>query len=796
MSRFWSRSLSLNTLLLLTLVPGLLALMFTSVASYQRERQAADQDLLGRVRSMSQLVDQQLLAAQRDLELLVATSDELKKGDLAGFHLKMLAAQQAMPLLDVLQLYAPDGQILLSTAAPYGQPLPRTEFSARIQKVVSNRKAAIGDIVVGTVTRKVLIPVDVPVVQGGRATYVLTAGIYCEHINRLLAYQVFPEGWIAVIYDGQGTIAGRKLNAEQFIGKKVAPRVLEWLDGPRERLGEGRTLEGRLSVAAMHRSAQTGYSVTASVPEELLAAPLRRAMAINVLAVGASLLLGIFMAWRFAHSMRLSIRELEKATEAITAGQSQAVLPGGGARELANLSQRFNAMQVALQEAREAQARYQRELEHAATHDPLTGLANRALLLDRIDQAVKLAARTNRLAAVMLLDLDRFKVVNDTLTHGTGDALLSEVARRLSQQVRETDSVGRLGGDEFMVVLSDIASEADAALLADKLVKAVGHPMMVLGHELVVTCSLGLALAPRDGSQASELVMNADIAMYRAKEKGRNAFEFFSIEMNARLNQRIQLEAGLRRALDEGQLVLYYQPRCNLTTGEIVGAEALIRWKHPVEGLIPPGNFIPVAEETGLIVPIGEWVLRTACHDAVRWDQLGLGAKVVGVNVSARQFQSGDFAQVVSRNLTASGLAPARLELELTESAVMDDPTRTLQMLRDIKTTGVRIALDDFGTGYSSLGYLKRFPVDCLKIDQSFIRDISIDPEDAAIARMVVMLGHSLRQEVVAEGVETRAQLQFLRDERCDMIQGYLFSPPVPVEEFEDMLRAGRRLTP
>jgi diguanylate cyclase (GGDEF)-like protein len=610
----------------------------------------------------------------------------------------------------------------------------------------------------------------------------------------LLANQIFPAGWIAVIYDRQGTIAGRKLNPETFIGKKVAPQVLQWLEGPAERLGEGRTLEGRMSVAAMARSAQTGYSVTASVPEAVLEGPLRQALVINAVAVLASLGLGVFMAWRFAQSMRRSIQELELATESVASGHTHEVLATGATAELGRLSQRFNSMVGALQEARAAQQRYQQELEHAASHDPLTGLANRMLVVDRIERAVTQARRNQRQVAVLLLDLDRFKVINDTLTHGSGDMVLIEVAQRLTRQVRDIDTVARLGGDEFLVVLGDIASESEAALLADKLLKALAEPLVAKGHELRISGSLGIAVAPRDGELAGDLIMHADIAMYRAKENGRDQFEFFSVDMNARLSQRIELEAGLRRALDNDQLVLYYQPRCDIATGRILGAEALIRWKHPVDGLVPPGKFIPVAEETGLIVPIGEWVLKTACADARRWQAQGLGALVVGVNVSARQFQFGKLSQLVAQQLQISGLPPELLELELTESAVMNDPQRTLQVLHEIKAIGARVALDDFGTGYSSLGYLKRFPVDCLKIDQSFVRDITVDPEDAAIARMVITLGHSLRQEVIAEGVETHAQLQYLREQGCDMVQGYLFSPPVPVDEFEDMVRRGRRL--
>jgi len=787
-------SLNLHTLLLLTLLPGLLALVFTASNTYHRERSAADQALLARVRTMSQLVDQHLLSVQSSLELLAATSDELDQEQLQKFHRKLLSSKSNLTLVDSLALYTPDGQMILHSREPYGSKLPRSANFQRIQAVVASGKSSVGDIITGAISKQALIPVDVPVNRNGRVVFVLTAGIYCEHINTVLASQLFPEGWSSVIYDRSGTIAGRRFNANQFIGKKAAPIVLEWLEGPAERLGEGRTLENKFSVAAMHRSDTTGYSVIASVPEEILVAPLRQEVMSTVLALGGSMLLGLFLAWRFAQSLRASLRDLEQATQAVAAGQVQVALPSGGSVELVRLSGRFSTMLTALQDARAAQEKYQRELEHSATHDPLTGLANRLLVGDRLKQAISLAARNQLNVAVLLLDLDRFKVINDTLTHVTGDALLVEIAGRLKAQVREGDTVGRLGGDEFMVVMQGIASEEAAAMLANKLLSAISDPIQAHGHMLTVNASVGIALAPRDGQNTDDLIMHADVAMYRAKESGRNKFQFFAAEMNARMNQRLQLEAGLRLALEQGQFVLYYQPRCDLATGRIVGAEALIRWRHPERGLVSPADFIPVAEETGLIVPMGEWVLETACRQAMQWRSKGLDELVVGVNVSARQFQHGNLAQVVAKHLQATGLPPALLELELTESAVMNDPECTLQVLREIKAVGVRIALDDFGTGYSSLNYLKRFPVDCLKIDQSFVRDISIDPEDAAIARMVVTLGHSLRQVVVAEGVETHAQLDFLREQGCDLVQGYLFSPPVPANELEAMIRSGRRL--
>jgi diguanylate cyclase (GGDEF)-like protein len=437
---------------------------------------------------------------------------------------------------------------------------------------------------------------------------------------------------------------------------------------------------------------------------------------------------------------------------------------------------------------------YETQLEHQANHDALTGLANRNLLADRMEQAITYAHRANRLVAVMLLDLDRFKVVNDSLGHGTGDALLKVVAERLNACVRPGDTVARLGGDEFVVVMADVANENDVAPLVRNVLDSLAHDITVAGHDVVATASIGIALYPRDGDEAASLLKNADVAMYRAKELGRNSFQFYTPEMNARTLQRLELETGLRRALERNELVLFYQPKVELRRGQVVGAEALIRWRHPLLGMVSPADFIPLAEETGLIVPIGEWVIGTACAQLKAWQDEGLGDISVAVNLSARQFGQEDLPRVVAQALRLNGVAAHCLELEVTESAVMQDPERTVATLRELKQIDVRLSLDDFGTGYSSLNYLKRFPIDTLKIDQSFVRDITTNPDDAAIAVAVISLAHSLKRRVVAEGVETEAQLNYLRRQGCDEMQGYYFSRPVPADEFAAMLREGRSL--
>ena len=437
---------------------------------------------------------------------------------------------------------------------------------------------------------------------------------------------------------------------------------------------------------------------------------------------------------------------------------------------------------------------YEAQLEYQSTHDALTGLANRTLLGDRLEQAIVFAHRAGRLVAVMMIDVDRFKLVNDTLGHTCGDALIREVGERLSRCVRPGDTVARLGGDEFMVVMSDMASEDDAATLARHLLETVATPMKLECHDMIVTASLGVALYPKDGEQASILLKNADVAMYRAKELGRNSFQFYSPEFNARTLERLELETRLRGALKQGELVLYYQPQVDLQSGRMIGAEALIRWNHPVLGMVSPADFIPLAEETGLIVPIGEWVIETACRQLKAWQDEGLPDMVLSVNVSARQFQQENLSRVVAQALHQSDVQARCLDLEVTESAAMRNPDQTIAILRQLKEIGVKVSLDDFGTGYSSLNYLKRFPIDTLKIDRSFVNDITTDPDVAAIALSVISLAHSLKLGVIAEGVETEAQLSLLRRHRCDKMQGFFFSRPVPAAEFAAMQREGRML--
>ena len=428
------------------------------------------------------------------------------------------------------------------------------------------------------------------------------------------------------------------------------------------------------------------------------------------------------------------------------------------------------------------------KLLHLANHDPLTGLFNRALLHDRLSQAATYAARAGRHVAVLFIDLDRFKNINDSLGHDAGDQVLVEVARRLTANVRQGDTVARLGGDEFVVVLTDIAQESEIAAIARKILDALFVPVMMDGQELSPVASMGIAVYPRDGANSTALLANADAAMYRVKENGCGNFQFYQPSMNVRALERLKLEAGLRRALERNEFVLHYQPQIDIASGAIVGVEALLRWQPPGREMVHPADFIPIAEETGLIVPIGQWVLRTACAQQVAWRKAGLRDLRVAVNLSGRQFKQQDLHRMVEDVLAETQCPADRLELEITESVVMDNPEAAAAALQLLTYMGVHLSIDDFGTGYSSLSYLKRFPIHSLKIDRSFVRDIPADSNDAAIATAVIALAHSMKLTVTAEGVETAEQLAFLRERQCDAMQGFLCGRPVPPEEIAALL--------
>jgi diguanylate cyclase (GGDEF)-like protein/PAS domain S-box-containing protein len=425
------------------------------------------------------------------------------------------------------------------------------------------------------------------------------------------------------------------------------------------------------------------------------------------------------------------------------------------------------------------------QIEYQAYHDALTGLPNRRLFRDRLTVALAHARRMKHPLAVMFLDLDRFKVVNDTLGHSVGDELLKTVGARLQASMREEDSIARMGGDEFTILLADLKSTDDSAKIAQKVLDTVAQPLRVDGTELFVTTSIGIALFPSDGDTAEALLANADHAMYRAKDSGRNSYQMFTTAMNSRALERLSLESDLRHAMDRGELELYYQPQINIASGRVTGVEALLRWNRPGFGVVGPADFIPIAEETQLIVPIGEWVLREACRQAVEWQGNHPSGLRMAVNLSPRQFQHSDLPLVIASALELSGLAPRDLELEITESLAMQNTTRTIATLQRLREMGVQIAIDDFGTGHSSLNYLRSFPIDSVKIDQEFVQEVEVSAADRAIVSAVIGMARGLRLRVTAEGVETEAQLSFLREQGCEEVQGFLFGEPVQAKAFQ-----------
>ncbi len=540
------------------------------------------------------------------------------------------------------------------------------------------------------------------------------------------------------------------------------------------------------SVQTLHAAA-TRQALQARSDVERAAAFSRWAA---VVLVALAALAGAVAAQVISRRIMGSIAQLLAFSRRIAAGDFRARAQQGRADEFGILASAMNQMAEAIESSNVLLDSSADHLKHQATHDVLTGLPNRLLLEDRLKQAISYADRYGRLMTVVFINLDGFKLVNDSLSHKAGDELLKIMAVRMSECLRSVDTVVRTSGDEFVIVLYDQPGNGtQVAPALQRLLDDIARPVQVDGHEVQVTGSLGVATYPADGADAEALLMNAEAAMYRAKSSGRNNFQFYAEEMNRAVRDKLTMREGLRNAIVRGEFYLVYQPQVEMVSGRVTGAEALIRWQHPEQGLVGPVQFIPLAEETGLIVPIGEWVLRTACFQNKSWQDAGLPAFSVSVNVSARQFKERTLIEQIARALQDSGLEARFLELELTESMVMEDLEKALQSMQALRAMGVQFSIDDFGTGYSSLSALKRFPIARLKIDRAFVRDIPGDEGDKAIAKAIISLGHELNLKVIAEGVETEEQLEFLRANGCDEMQGYLFSPPVPPTELSTLVK-------
>jgi diguanylate cyclase (GGDEF)-like protein len=524
----------------------------------------------------------------------------------------------------------------------------------------------------------------------------------------------------------------------------------------------------------------TAVAMLAPAPHDIYVA--------GTIGLGFVLFAAIF-GWRMAARIAQPLVALKEAVVAVAQGDFDAQVSVSSNDEIGILCDAFNQMAVDLKSNQD-------RLAHVAQHDSLTQLPNRVLIYDRLQQALARARRRELKTAVILLGLDRFKVVNDPLGQAAGDQVLQRVSERLIKCLRPDDTIGRLGGDEFALILPDLADAQDCSGIAEALLRAMAVPIRIGGDQTFITASVGVAVFPSDGSQADELLKNAEVAMVRAKELGRNNVQFYTAEMNERALESLQLEANLRRALAREEFVLQFQAKVSLDSGQISGFEALIRWQPSQDTLVPPAKFIPALEQTGLIVPVGEWVVRAACRQIRAWRDEGITPVPIAINLSATQFKRQDVYATVKRVLAECETDPRLLEIEITESTAMEHVEHIVATLRNLRALGVRISIDDFGTGYSSLSYLKRFPVDSIKIDRSFVGHIADNADDAAIAKAIITMAHSLQLKVIAEGVETAAQLAFLVSNDCDQVQGYYFSRPLPGAECAAMLKQQHQVKP
>ncbi|MBL8475521.1 MAG: EAL domain-containing protein [Methyloversatilis sp.] len=648
--------------------------------------------------------------------------------------------------------------------------------------------------VIGRLTGKGVLQIAYPVrAADGALRFILLASLDMDNYGRAVAkalpyarmhFQVWNhDGSIVMDFPGAQQTAMDIGPAQRRFMLATNPQRTETLDP-----GANARIWAR---SALPRTPAADLHLALSVPEadlnERIDGQFRRALgalvALAALMFASAALLGEFAVRRQAMRLMQAISRVD-AGDYSSPGDAQ--YPRG---ELGEVMQALDRMACSLDQQRQQIARNNEALERQACIDPLTGLANRHMLTDRLGHALAEAQRLDRVAGVLMLDLDRFKTVNDSLGHSQGDLLLQEVAGRLGRCVREGDTVARLGGDEFVVVLADMADADHIVPVARKILCALAAPVEVGLQVLSVTTSLGIAVFPRDGATADALLQHADTAMYRAKDQGGNAMAFFTPEMMQAMVERLQVEAGLRRALDQGELRLHFQPIIDARSGQVTSAEALVRWQDPQRGLVSPMQFIPIAEETGLIVPIGEWVLREACRQVQIWRTLGLGDIPVAVNLSARQFSVPSLDESVAQALADSQCPASLLHLEITESSIMEHVDQALETLHRLAALGVHLTIDDFGTGYSSLSKLKQFPVRTLKIDRSFIHDIEVDASDDVLVDAILALAQKLGLRTVAEGVETRAQVAFLEKRGCDAYQGFLFSRPCDSSAFMRVVR-------
>ena len=654
---------------------------------------------------------------------------------------------------------------------------------------LASDKPVIGEPVLGRLVNKPLVSIALALRDAsGRAKAVLSGTLYPSDaglFGQMESISLGKTGYFVVVSPKSRLIvsATDKKRILQTVpagsNQLLERRIQEGYDGP----GVATTSTGLETFTVSRRLPTTGWILIAGMETQEAFAPItnqKRQVYLATLFLTAVMILVLRQV--LARQMVPLIKASTSMRQMVEGKTAFAPLPVHRSDEIGQLIESFNALVLWRTVA-------EHQMEFLAHHDALTALPNRLLVEDRFGQATGFADRSGHKVALLSLDLDKFKSINDSLGHSLGDAMIKQIASRLCDCLRDTDTLSRQGGDEFLVLLPAL-EDGDATIpVLGKLMDCLQAPFRVEGHDLSTTASIGVAIYPEDGTDFSTLLKHADMAMYQAKEAGGNNYCFFDQRMNVEILENLAMRNGLKLAVERQELVIHYQPQIRLATGAVVGVEALIRWQHPRFGLVPPCRFIPVAEDSGLIVPIGAWVLREACRQAMAWQAAGLPPLIMAVNLSAVQFKRGNLQQTVVEALQASGLAPQLLELELTESILLQDTEGVLTTVQALKNLGLKLSIDDFGTGYSSLSYLKRLAVDKLKIDQSFIRDLATDPDDAAIVRAIIHMAHGLKLSTLAEGVEDAGTLDSLRSFQCDEIQGYHFARPMPAGEFERYLR-------
>lgn len=787
--------------LLVAMLPALGLILYTAFHSWKLA-EAYTRDETARLVRLASSDYQRLVEGTRHLLGALAGMTEVRERDAASCSALFGRLKTGYPHYANLGAIDPGGNIFCS-ATPLAA---RTKAGDRsyFRRAVETRGFVIGEYQIGRITGMPVVVFGYPSFDGaGRLRAVVFAALDLTWLNQLAVRARLPVDSALTLLDAEGTILNRHPDPEKWIGKKypTAPLVQAVLANPGGGSIEVTGMDGKqrlYTYAPLIDTPKGGrLYITLGIPQDVAKSELRQVLARTLGGLALATLFTLVIAWYAGHVFLMRpVKALVGAAHRLGKGDLSART--GLARtqgELGELARTFDEMAESLQARENRARRAEGAVEHLAYHDALTELPNRLLLLDRLKQAVIEAGRHRRHVAMICLDMDRFKDVNDSLGHGTGDTLLKAVAARLAQCVRSGDTLARMGDDEFGIVLTDIARPEDIGLVQQKLRQCFTSAFRADGHELFVTVSAGISLFPLDGEEPDRLVRNAETAMYQAAEQGGNNYRFYSSEMSARTAERLRIETGLHQTLEgaKGEFLLHYQPQVSLKTGTVTGVEALLRWRHPEFGLVSPTTFIPIAEETGQIVPIGERALRTACAQAMAWHRLGLSMRV-SVNLSARQFLDSTLVETVKRVLAETRLDPRLLELEVTESILIRRGEGVGEALRDLKATGLSLAIDDFGTGYSSLGYLKRLPIDRLKVDQSFVRDIATDKDDATIVATVIALAHGLGMKVIAEGVETTKQLAFLREHGCDEVQGFLLGRPIPAEEIPGFVKERRGL--